>query len=202
MAVTADLVRYARQLHRDGVIGGSEFRHDLVELLDVVFDQLPLVPPFVGLAEDVERATAQSLELCEHLEGGQHPGAELPLLQFTGNGIALGDRRRREVVLDRVAVFELRVELRQKCRVGVQPRDFELVLVGHQLVQVARNGFGEAALPWHRPLLGSYHALDHIGVALRVGLVLILDQIGHPHFEQAPDLSLRPDGIDNRASAW
>src|SRR5439155_18321999 len=85
VAVTADLVRYARQLHRDGVIGGSEFRHDLVELLDVVFDQLPLVPPFVGLAEDVERATAQSLELCEHLEGGQHPGAELPLLQFTGN---------------------------------------------------------------------------------------------------------------------
>ena len=90
-------------------------------------------------------------------------------------------------------MFELRVELRQECGVGVQPRDFELVFVGHQLVQVARNGLGEAALPRHRPLLGSYHALDHIGVALRVGFILVLNQIRHPHFEQAPDLSLRPD---------
>ena len=43
-------------------------RADLVELLDVVLDHLPLVAALLGLAEDVERAAAQALELRQQPE--------------------------------------------------------------------------------------------------------------------------------------
>src|SRR5207247_2190123 len=106
VTVAANLIGIARQLHGGSMVLGIEIYLDLLDQLDVVVDQLPLVTPLLGLAEDIERAPAKTFELLERFECAQHPGAELPLLQLAGHRIALGDGRRRQVVLDGVAVLE------------------------------------------------------------------------------------------------
>jgi len=49
------------------------------------------------------------------------------------------------VIAQLVVALELRRDLGEKRLVGMQPRDFVFVLVGHQFEQVARDGFGELA---------------------------------------------------------
>jgi hypothetical protein len=150
-----------------------------------------------GLAEDVQ-APPRRLELGHALEGLEHPLAVLLLLQVAGLRVLVGQQRGRQVVLDRVAVLELRVELGQEGRVGVQAGHFVLVLVGHQLVEVAGGGLGQLAAR-QGTLFGGDDALDHLGVALGVGFVLVGDQVGHADFQQALDLALGADAVDDRA---
>ena len=58
--------------------------------------------------------------------------------------VVLGQQRGRQVVHQLVVAFVHRGDLVGERLVGVQPRHFVLVLVGHQLEQVARHRFGEA----------------------------------------------------------
>ncbi len=57
--------------------------------------------------------------------------------------LRLAMQRRRQVVVELVVALELRRDLLVEARVGVQARDLVLVLVGHQLEQVARHRFAQ-----------------------------------------------------------
>ena len=62
-------------------------------------------------------------------------------------GLVLREQRRREMEFEaQVVAAELVRHLLQERAVGVEPRDLVLVLVGHQLEQIARDGLGEPAL--------------------------------------------------------
>ncbi len=74
---------------------------------------------------------------------------------------------------------EFVVQLPRERRIGVKPRHFILVLVGHQLEQIARHRFGEAALAGRLRGLGSLGALDEIAITRGVRCVLIIGQELH-----------------------
>jgi hypothetical protein len=59
VAIPADLAGTLAS-DRRGVIGCIELRRDLVEQLDVVVDQLPLMAALLRLAEHVQRSAAQA----------------------------------------------------------------------------------------------------------------------------------------------
>src|SRR3546814_2353006 len=61
---------------------------------------------------------------------------------------------------------------------GVQARDLVLVLVGHELEEVAVHGFGEVGRAGRLRLLGGAHLRHEVGVALRVRRVLVVDEEG------------------------
>ena len=60
--------------------------------------------------------------------------------------------------------------------VGVEPRDFVLVLVGHQLEQASCERLGEVMRAGASLGFGRANALDLGQVALRIGLVLVVGQ--------------------------
>src|SRR3546814_14422256 len=73
-----------------GVQPGAEFVHQR----EVILDQLALQLALFRVAEDVERRTAQALQLRQQAEGAQHPGAELAFLRLAGRRVgAVGQRR-------------------------------------------------------------------------------------------------------------
>ena len=77
-----------------------------------------------------------------------------------------------------VVALEHRRHLGREGRVGVQARHFVLVLVGHQLEQVARHRLGQAGAAQRR--LGGAHAVDEGAVLRRVGRVLVAGEELHP----------------------
>jgi hypothetical protein len=83
--------------------------------------------------------------LRQQAEGLAHPGAERPLDQLALARSCFGQQRRRQVVHQLVVALELRGDLGGEGRVGVQARHLVLVLVGHQLEQVARHRLGSGA---------------------------------------------------------
>ena len=72
-----------------------------------------------------------------------------------------------------VVARNLVLHLREECRLGVKPRDLVLVLVGHQLEQIARDRVGKPGLARRLRGLGGLHLIDQRPVARRVVGVLI-----------------------------
>ena len=85
-------------------------------------------------------------------------------------GLVLREQRRRQMEFEaQVVAAELVRHLLQEIAVGVEPRHLVLVLVGHQLEQIARDRFGEAALAGRLGGLDGLHLLDQAAVARGVG---------------------------------
>ena len=56
---------------------------------------------------------------------------------------------------------EFVVHLLDECVVGIEPRHLVLVLVGHQLEQVARDRVGQTAFAGRTRRLDRFRPLDH-----------------------------------------
>src|SRR6266566_1988122 len=143
MTEAADVFGYARDLHGELSVLAVQVLEQLGDGRLVLADQ-----PSFGLAlpahpEDIERRAAQALQFRQNAERGHHPGSELRLPRLAGARIGLVEDRRSKVEFQLVAAFEHAFDLAREPRIGVEPRHFVLVLVGHQLEVVSRDGLGE-----------------------------------------------------------
>ena len=85
--------------------------------------------------------------------------------------------------LEPVPALELGGELPGEGSIRVEPRHLVLVLVGHELEEVAGDRLGELAPPRHPPL-GVADPRHRLPVARRIGFVLVGRQEGGPVLDQ------------------
>ena len=191
--VAADQVRQARELHGALVALGREAAQRALDQAAVLADERALDPAHLRVAERIERGAAQTPHRDQQPEHPLEPRAEreLPLH-------AERPQERRMELVAHLGLAQLRLDRRADLRPEVQPRHLVLVLVGHQLEEVARHRLGEPRLARHgRPLrLGDRP--DEVDVAARVGRVLVGDQLGDADLEQPPQLAAGAHGVDQR----
>src|SRR5687768_15787636 len=99
MTEAADLLGDAREPDGRGMVAGIELRHDLRDPPLELTDELALGAALVGVAEDIERGAAKSLELRQNAHGFEHPRPEAHLAWEAGDRILLGQHGRRHVEL-------------------------------------------------------------------------------------------------------
>ncbi len=181
VAVAADAVGQTGDLRGElqalGRAVGVEAAQQFGDRFAVLTDQGALLLALCRMAEGVERGAAQHLERREQPESHAHPRAELALDQLA-LGIALAPQRRREVVMALEMAFELLLQLFGKRRVGLQPGDFVLVFVGHELEQMARHGLRQRSGLERR--FGGAHLRNEVGVLPGVGSILVAGEELHP----------------------
>ena len=117
-------------------------------------------------------------------KSAKHPGAEAAFLQVAGGGVAVGQQRRGQVELEAVPALELGPELALEGAVGVEPGHLVLVLVGHELEEVARDRLGERWAAGEDGRLACPHALDRRPVAGGIGGVLVVGEEGRALVDQ------------------
>lgn len=182
MAVAADALGERGELQREAVVRGGERSGDLVEPRLVVGDEAALALALSGVAEGVERGAAHDAQLGQQLEGVAYPRPVAPLLQLARAGIARRGHGRGEVEAERDGPVELGLELLEERRLGPEPGDLVLVLAGHQLEELARDG-PRRLVAADRVLFHRADLLDPGAVALGPGPVLIareeLDPVHH-----------------------
>src|SRR5258707_907752 len=92
------------------------------------------------------------------------------------------------MILEPEITLELSVQFLEKCTVGIEPRYFVLVLVGHQLEQVARDRLRK---PGASPRARGFGCFDHryrIAVALRIRRVLVVGEEGGAALDHGDEL--------------
>ena len=114
-------------------------------------------------------------------------------------GVRFRHDRRRQVELELDVAFEHGRNLRLEGAVRVQARHFVLVLVGHQLVEVACHGFRQAQVRAIQGAFGGAHLADEIEVLLRIRAVLVSRQQGDPFFD---DVVERVDALEFHHLGW
>ena len=177
MAVATDVFWNARNLHRQGQLVGGQAGQQLVDAGAVFDDQGALGAALFGLAKDVEGRATQAFHLGQQAKGVAHPGAVGLFHQFAL--LVLGGRQgRRQVVHQLEVALKLRGDLVHERLVGVQTGHFVLVLVRHELEQVAGHGLGQAG-GGAQLGLGGLHLLHKGLVVGGVGGVLVAGEEVH-----------------------
>ena len=118
---------------------GRQTDQRLLDERAILAGQLTLDPSHGGEAKGIERSAAQPLHPGEHAEHRSEPGAELELVLEAERS----EQRRVEVIGELDAAGEL---VRQRAGdVGLegQARHLVLVLVGHELEEIARDRLGQ-----------------------------------------------------------
>ena len=170
MPVALDKLGNAGNLHRCRKTIRIQRGQNLVQACAVFDNQGALRTALCGPPKHIQRRAAQTLEPREDFEGRQHGRAELLLLQLA-LFIAPGQQRWRQVVVELEIAFEHAVDPLQERSIGMQARHFVLVLVGHELEQVARYGLGQQGLAKRRLALA--HLVHKHLVLLRIGGILV-----------------------------
>src|SRR5690606_19378583 len=187
MPVAAYGVGQRRQLARHVAVVRAQRAGELRRQLQVVLHQPAFQAPLGGLSEQVEPGAPQALERRERAERILDPWPERALARLA-LGVAPRQQRRRQIVGQAVVAARFALELLAQGvlerGVGMQARDFVLVLVAHQPGQVA--GHRQRDLQPARAgqlRLARAHRLDGGAVARRMGLVLVGAQVGRqaPH---------------------
>ena len=80
----------------------------------------------------------------------------------------------------------------------VQPRDLVLVLVGHQLEQVAGDRVGDRRAAAAAAPLGLAHVDEEVDVLGRVGEALVVGELGDADPQQALELLVAGEALDQR----
>src|SRR5262245_17764990 len=75
-SIPTNFLRDRCQANGEAVVGGREEVADFSKKVFVVRNQATFNPPLLRIAEKVERGAAQELQLREHPEHRQHPGAK------------------------------------------------------------------------------------------------------------------------------
>src|SRR5260370_26642805 len=86
--------------------GGGEKDDDFLEHSLIFANQAPLDSAFLAAAKDVERCAAQSSQLCQNAENGDHPGSVDAFAQISALRIAVGKQRRGQMEVQLVGSFE------------------------------------------------------------------------------------------------
>src|SRR5260370_24398950 len=76
--------------------GGGQTADDFLEHSLIFANQAALDSAFLAAAKDVERCAAQSSQLCQNAENGDHPGSVDAFAQISALRIAVGKQRRGE----------------------------------------------------------------------------------------------------------
>src|SRR3984893_998686 len=106
MAESADFEGQGGKLDCRWMVGRGQPADDFLERSLVFADQATLGSPFLTAAKDVERSAAQSSELCQNTENGNHPGSIDAFAQMPAFGIAVGKQRRVQMEAQLVGPFE------------------------------------------------------------------------------------------------
>src|SRR3954469_1330392 len=133
MSEAAYLFRQARERDCNRVVIRSELAQHPIQHRFVLANQPPLHRALGGVAEHIERRSAQSFELRQYAEGRDHPRAELLLAWQPGVRIATAQQRRRKVERDAILALELLCDALEEAAVDIQPRDLIFVLVSEKL---------------------------------------------------------------------
>src|SRR3989454_10970563 len=176
VAEAADVLGYACDLRRELLVLAVQLLEQLGDGRLVLADQPPFGLALLAHPEEVERRAAQALQFRENAERRHHPGAELRLPRLTGARIGLVEDRWSKVAFEPVAAFEHAFDFSRKPGIGVKPRHFVLVLVGHELEVISCDGLGEREFSFARSDLLRFrraHSFDQLPVSLCVGAVLV-----------------------------
>src|SRR5579883_423357 len=144
MAEAAHLLGQLRDLDGKREILRAKRGGEFADYRLVFADETALHAALLGAAENVEGGAAQPAHFCKEREGAEDPGAVAALLKLAGVGIARGEEGRRQMEFEGEVAFELLMKLLQERAIGVEPRDLVLVLIGHQLEEVARDRLSKA----------------------------------------------------------
>src|SRR5262249_13338939 len=175
LLVAANQVRQARDLDHPLVALRRQTDERLLDESAVLARELALDPSDCRKAEGVEWRAAQPLHPSEHAEDRREPRAELELLLEPERP----EQRRVEVVGELDAAREFVGQRLGDVGIEREPRHLVLVLVGHELEEVARDRLGEPRLARHLRRLGLAHAPHELRVPTRVARALVGDQLGH-----------------------
>src|SRR6516164_2251358 len=142
VTVAPDHFGNARKFCEQRDLRRRERRDALLDHRKIVVDQPALGAAFFRAPKRIKGRAAQEFKLRQQAERVDHPAAIFLLLQAAGF-VALCKDRRRQIEFEAVVALEPVRQFSGKAAVGIEPRDFVLVLVGHQLEQVFRNCLGE-----------------------------------------------------------
>ncbi|MNI03961.1 hypothetical protein D3C73_568740 [compost metagenome] len=173
----ADVLGHAGNLHRqcEAVViqAVQQYLHGCL----VITDQLALHATLLGAAKHVEAAATQELQLGQQAERLEHPRA-IFLLQQPALFVLLREQRRCQMEAQLVIALELLLQAALEIAAGVQAGHFVLVLVRHQLEQVAGHGLGQRGGAADTFGFSRAHAFDQRAVAVGVGGILVVGQEG------------------------
>src|SRR6266513_3524129 len=187
VAEAADVLGYARDLHRELSVLAVQVFEQLGDCLLVLADPPPLGPALFGVAEYIQRGAAQALQLREDPERGHHPAAELRFARFSRARIGLIENGRGEVEFQLVAAIEHAFDPSRECRVGIESRNLVFVLVRHELEGVAGDGLGERGAGAELRLSGA-NSFDQLAVSLGIGAVLVAGEELDPARDQLVEI--------------
>ncbi len=200
MPKAANAVGQIRKLDGEREPIGRQPADQLAHERFVLADQRALGATLLCLAEQIERRAAQELQFRDQSECRQHP-RPVWLLDQVAVRVLLREERRREMEVELPIALELALQPSEEGRVSLQAGDFILVLIGHQLVQIARDGLCQRLLRGVaiECALRLAHFVDERPVPLRVGLVLIGREVGDALLDQCIDGLLRMQRDDGCA---
>ena len=192
VTIAADVFRDAGNGHGLRQLGRRQFRQQAAHRRAVFKNQRALRLALGRMAEHVERRAAQAFQLGQHAERLQHPRA-IFLLDQMALRIRFCHDRWRQVELELDVALEHGGDLRLEGAVRVQARHFVLVLVRHQLVEVAGHGFRQAQVRAIQGAFGRAHLADEVQVLLRIRAILVGRQQGDSFFD---DVVERVDALE------
>src|SRR5436190_15467177 len=99
--------------------------------------------PLFAIPEYVQCRASQALQFREDAHHREHPRTVLALARLSRHRIGLRPERRREMHVDLEVALELLPDALEKPGVRVQASDLVLVLVRHELEEVAGDGLRE-----------------------------------------------------------
>ena len=90
-----------------------------------------------------------------------------------------------------VAAFEHAFDFSRKPGIGVKPRHFVLVLVGHELEVISCDGLGEREFSFGTRLVRFHraHPLDQLAVSLGIAAVLVAGEELYPARDQLVEVA-------------
>src|SRR3984893_2107512 len=185
---TPNFLRDRSEPNRDVVVVGLELRQHLIEHALIVAHEPALGPALLRVAEGVQCRSAQEFAARQQPEDRKDPRAEGELFRLSGRLVHWCEQRRREMhVKAQMLAAKLVLHLMHERAVGIEPGHLVLVLVGHQLEQIARDRIGKTALARGTRRLDGFDALDAVPIALGIGRILIVREKGRSpvdHFIQ------------------
>src|SRR6516165_3237638 len=152
VSVSADLLRQTRELYNQRIRLGSKPVEAPGEVVSVLRDQGSFTAAVRCLAEQIERCSPEKPEARQDPEGEEDGRREYHFLRAPRAAVFREADLRREIEPDPVVTVEGVLKLALERTVRVEPRHLVLVLIGHELEQVAHHCLRELGAAGDLPL--------------------------------------------------
>ncbi|SAI33726.1 Uncharacterised protein [Bordetella trematum] len=184
MAIAADVFGKGSDCSRSAEFVDRQMGQQGLDQVFVLADERTFHAALRRVAEGVGPGAAYALAARQPAQCAQGARAEGHFARHAAVRVLAGQQRRRHVKAQGEVAFELFGQLRGEAAVGVEARDFVLVLVGHQLVEAARHGQRKPGRGCAELALACRDPFDQAAVAHRVGGVLVGGEVLDTLFEQ------------------